>query len=100
MSAYAPTLSGVSREPEAPKATHGLTRDEVMIAREVAELLKIRCRRSTSLLAAASCQPAGLDGRGVSSGPGSKTSSRAGWIRQPRQVWRRTPRAERGPRAR
>ncbi len=41
MSAYAPTLSGVSREPGAPKATHGLTRDEVMTAREVAELLKM-----------------------------------------------------------
>jgi excisionase family DNA binding protein len=41
MSAYAPTLSGVSREPEAPKATDGLTRDEVMTAREVAELLKM-----------------------------------------------------------
>jgi len=35
------SLSGVSREPEAPKATHGLTRDEVMTAREVAELLKM-----------------------------------------------------------
>ena len=41
MSAYAPTLSGVIREPEAPKANHGLTRDEVMTAREVAELLKM-----------------------------------------------------------
>jgi len=41
MSAYAPALSGVSRGPEAPKAHHGLTRDEVMTAREVAELLKM-----------------------------------------------------------
>jgi excisionase family DNA binding protein len=41
MSAYAPTLSGVRREPEALKAHHGLTRDEVMTAREVAELLKM-----------------------------------------------------------
>lgn len=35
------TLSGVSHEPEAPKANHGLPRDEVMTAREVAELLKM-----------------------------------------------------------
>lgn len=41
MSAYAPTLSGVRREPEATKADHRLTRDEVMTAREVAELLKM-----------------------------------------------------------
>jgi excisionase family DNA binding protein len=41
MSAYAPTQSGVIREPEAPKANCGLTRDEVMTAREVAELLKM-----------------------------------------------------------
>jgi excisionase family DNA binding protein len=41
MSAYAPTLSGIIREPEAPNANHGLTRDEVMTAREVAEMLKM-----------------------------------------------------------
>ncbi|MGH3262996.1 MAG: helix-turn-helix domain-containing protein [Trebonia sp.] len=41
MSAYAPTLTGVIREAEAPKAVRGLTRDQVMTAREVAELLKI-----------------------------------------------------------
>lgn len=41
MSAYAPTLSGIIREPEAPNANHVLTRDEVMTAREVAEMLKM-----------------------------------------------------------
>ena len=41
MSAYAPTLPGALRESEARKANHGLTRDEVMTAREVAELLKM-----------------------------------------------------------
>lgn len=41
MSAYAPTLSEIIREPEAPNANHGLTRDEVMTAREVAEMLKM-----------------------------------------------------------
>lgn len=41
MSAYAPTLSGTIRDPEAPSANHGLTRDEVMTARGVADLLKM-----------------------------------------------------------
>lgn len=43
MSAYAPTLPGsiTERQSEQPPATAGLTRDEVMTAREVAELLKM-----------------------------------------------------------
>jgi excisionase family DNA binding protein len=43
MSAYAPTLPTLIRERESGSlaATHVLTRDEVMTAREVAELLKM-----------------------------------------------------------
>ncbi len=43
MSAYAPTLPGSIPElpPRETGATRGLTRDEVMTAREVAELLKM-----------------------------------------------------------
>jgi excisionase family DNA binding protein len=41
MSAYAPTLSGAIREQGALESSHGLTRDEVMTAREVADLLKM-----------------------------------------------------------
>jgi excisionase family DNA binding protein len=43
MSAYAPTLPGsiAERRAEQLDAKHGLTRDEVMTAREVSELLKM-----------------------------------------------------------
>jgi len=43
MSAYAPTLPGsiLERHPHEPADTCRLTRDEVMTAREVAELLKM-----------------------------------------------------------
>ena len=43
MSAYAPTLPGSIPEPHPhdPADNRGLTRDEVMTAREVAELLKM-----------------------------------------------------------
>ena len=43
MSAYAPSLSTLipERESGSSVATHTLTRDEVMTAREVAELLKM-----------------------------------------------------------
>ena len=43
MSAYAPTLPTLIPEGKSgsPVATHGLTRDEVMTAREVADLLKM-----------------------------------------------------------
>ncbi|MHB1836699.1 MAG: helix-turn-helix domain-containing protein [Solirubrobacteraceae bacterium] len=43
MSAYAPTLPGSLPEhhPHEPADKRGLTRDEVMTAREVAELLKM-----------------------------------------------------------
>jgi excisionase family DNA binding protein len=43
MSAYAPTLPGAiaERRSEQPSTKSNLTRDEVMTAREVAELLKI-----------------------------------------------------------
>lgn len=43
MSAYAPTLPTLipERESGSPVAAHALTRDEVMTAREVAELLKM-----------------------------------------------------------
>jgi excisionase family DNA binding protein len=41
MSAYAPTLSGAIREQGALEPSHSLTRDEVMTAREVADLLEM-----------------------------------------------------------
>jgi excisionase family DNA binding protein len=41
MSAYAPTLSGAIREEGALEVSRGLTRNEVMTAREVADLLKM-----------------------------------------------------------
>lgn len=63
MSAYAPTLPGsiAERGSARPDVKRGLTRDEVMTAREVAELLKMPVSTIYQLAPArgAACQPAG-----------------------------------------
>ena len=101
MSAYAPTLSGIIREPEAPNANHVLTRDEVMTAREVAETaqdagLDDLPARSARRAAREPARPHVAFPAAAARRPARSLS----WVRPLRQVPRRIPRAARGPRAR
>jgi hypothetical protein len=76
MSAYGPALPDTSSAIRGP-ADQKLTRDEVMIAREVAELLKVPVSTNTSSLAAATCPRTSSVGRGGFCGPGSRSCSLA-----------------------